>query len=339
MASPAWWTWLRDLLLRENDALASYRERITLPLGVLGLVLVVPFGLNNLIQGRVWIGLAVMLVAATLALDVWALRRGRPPPVPYALVTVPVIGAMMASVVQQGIFGMLWSYPLVLACYFVMSRRLALLLSAVVLVAMTGLVAWVLGPPVAVRVFATLLLTIGLINLVLNVLAQLQAALVEQAITDPLTGAHNRRHMEETLQRFCERNRRRAGEHALLLLDIDHFKLVNDQHGHEAGDDVLRALVQVARRHTRRTDRLFRIGGEEFALLLPDTSPEGALFAANALRERLAQAAMPREITVTVSIGLAALARGDEPADWLRRADAALYRAKEGGRNRVEVAA
>ena len=125
---------------------------------------------------------------------------------------------------------------------------------------------------------------------------------------------------------------------ALLLIDVDHFKRINDEHGHDVGDAVLCRLVEVVSTRKRSGDLLFRTGGEEFVLLLPQTLPEAALRVAEDLRQRLAQAELLPGRSVTVSIGVSALAPGQTAKAWTKAADQALYEAKRQGRNCVVVA-
>jgi len=128
------------------------------------------------------------------------------------------------------------------------------------------------------------------------------------------------------------------------MLDIDHFKQVNDTYGHPVGDRVLQAVTLACLDALRQNDSLGRLGGEEFVALLPGTDAEGALLVAERLRRQVAEAATVldeggAELRVTVSLGIAMLEPGEASAgDLLQRADAALYRAKEAGRNRVEMA-
>jgi diguanylate cyclase (GGDEF)-like protein len=160
-------------------------------------------------------------------------------------------------------------------------------------------------------------------------------------MTDEHTRLPNRRafftHAEESLARA-----RRGGEPlSLLALDIDHFKRINDTHGHEVGDRVLQRVAHGARSALRAADVVGRTGGEEFLALLPRTGPADAAEVAERLRravERLAVADLAAGLAVTVSVGVASLASGESIEDLVRRADAALYRAKQSGRNRVEVA-
>jgi diguanylate cyclase (GGDEF)-like protein len=121
----------------------------------------------------------------------------------------------------------------------------------------------------------------------------------------------------------------------LALLDLDHFKRVNDRHGHEAGDQLLRRFVDLVRRSTRATDRLFRFGGEEFVLLMEHTDEIGALRAFGNLQRHIHEELRAGGEPVTVSMGAAVLRHGENRDAWFARADAALYRAKQDGRDRL----
>ena len=174
-------------------------------------------------------------------------------------------------------------------------------------------------------------------------LKEKEASLTLLARTDTLTGLANRRHFIEQLNGEISRWRRTGQSTALLMADLDCFKRVNDTWGHAAGDEVLRHFSEVLRATLRRVDLPGRIGGEEFAILLPDSDAENAWAAAERLRQNIESE--PAEtafgpIPVTVSIGLTLLHENDESSDQpLLRADQALYRAKENGRNRVEYVA
>lgn len=168
----------------------------------------------------------------------------------------------------------------------------------------------------------------------------MRRSLQEQALRDALTGLHNRRHFDDALAHEAARAQRDGSVLGLALLDIDHFKAFNDEFGHPAGDAVLRAVGRAVQQAVRRSDIACRFGGEEIALLLPQSSAEGAIGHLEALCRRLAALELTFEgrrlPQVTVSIGVARVqgARIDA-ADLLRRADQALYAAKRQGRNRV----
>jgi diguanylate cyclase (GGDEF)-like protein len=169
----------------------------------------------------------------------------------------------------------------------------------------------------------------------------LEIELERLATTDPLSGALNRRHFTKCAEAEMSRSDRHGHELALLLIDIDHFKNINDTHGHQTGDEAIRALADTCRAMMRRSDYLGRMGGEEFAILLPETNGEAARQLAERLRVELSQLRLPGDkddVKFTVSIGVAHWrSERDDLESLLRRADTALYEAKRRGRNQVVV--
>ena len=163
-----------------------------------------------------------------------------------------------------------------------------------------------------------------------------------QAITDELTGLVNRRRFLDALRSEITKGQRLGGRLSVVLTDLDDFKLINDSFGHHAGDQVLLAFADLLRAHGRDVDVAARLGGEEFAILLPETGVDGASVVAERLRQSLSgrriRIAEKREVTVTASFGVAEHEEGQSVDELLRAADTALYRAKELGKNRVEGA-
>jgi diguanylate cyclase (GGDEF)-like protein len=172
---------------------------------------------------------------------------------------------------------------------------------------------------------------------------QLQNKLEEQANTDFLTGCHNRRHFFENAEQELLRIRRYGGEMSMLMLDLDHFKNINDKYGHQVGDTTLKKLVTVCQGLMREVDVIGRLGGEEFAIMLPKTGGELAFEVADRLCRAVAATEISLEDTnsalhFTTSIGVASLVKDDHHIDEIiNRADRALYKAKHGGRNRACV--
>jgi diguanylate cyclase len=165
-----------------------------------------------------------------------------------------------------------------------------------------------------------------------------------EAITDSLTGLANRRHFDQSLQLMAGEAMNDGKELSLLLVDIDHFKRINDTWGHQVGDQVLQLLAATLRGQLREHDLAARYGGEEFGILLPDTRVTDATLVANRLREAFERREMvAREGRqtigrITLSVGLARYEPGEALSEWVCRADTALYEAKQTGRNRVVVA-
>lgn len=162
--------------------------------------------------------------------------------------------------------------------------------------------------------------------------------MADLAMKDALTGIFNRRHFTARLDSEWKRVRRYGRPLSLLLLDIDHFKSINDRYGHDVGDQVIVAIARLCGTTTRDSDVAARIGGEEFAILLPETDLDDARAAAERLRVAVAErpiASNAGPIAVTVSIGTAPAGQAADPADFMKRTDEALYAAKRGGRNCV----
>jgi len=165
--------------------------------------------------------------------------------------------------------------------------------------------------------------------------------LQELALRDGLTGLLNRRYWESCLEREFARHQRYDNPVSLVIFDIDHFKRVNDTYGHQTGDEVIRETARITSQLVRETDFAGRYGGEEFVVLLPGTTLDGAAQFAERLRSTIERQQIDYQgspLTFTISLGVATLA--DDMAGYqalLERADKALYQSKEGGRNRVTV--
>ncbi|MEZ0313205.1 MAG: GGDEF domain-containing protein [Myxococcota bacterium] len=158
---------------------------------------------------------------------------------------------------------------------------------------------------------------------------------------DGLTQAYNKRYFQETLERELNRSQRYGRAMSLVMFDIDHFKQINDTHGHLAGDYVLRELANIVSQNIRREDVFARYGGEEFSLILPEVELEGAAQVCEKLRSKIEEKHFmfaQKRIKVTVSLGIRTAGRGEQDitgTDFIAQADAKLYEAKQGGRNRV----
>jgi diguanylate cyclase len=170
----------------------------------------------------------------------------------------------------------------------------------------------------------------------ISALEQTLSQATRDALTDGLTGLANRRALDAALRDAAPLG---GCEVSLLLLDIDHFKAINDNYGHQAGDEALRLIAQTIAGMVRHTDLAARYGGEEFAVLLPSTGRAGALSLAEALRAGIAARRLAlgggAPVSVTVSVGAASCEPGETPLAWVARADVALYLAKQAGRDRA----
>lgn len=323
-------------LIREN-VFESFQERIIYPLAAGVSLVFAPLAVNHFRQGNYALAILIVTVVLMLVIDAIAIHLKKPAPVPYPMVLVVASSGVGIAMLTQGIDGALWCYPAVMAGYFVLQRRAANILGIALLGIATGVIYADTDPATTLRFFLSLAFCLVIVNILLDVLDTVHGKLLAQSLTDPLTGAFNRRHMDTCLHNMLERYRRSGAAGSVLIIDIDRFKQINDCHGHMKGDKVLRDVVGLIDERSRKLDTVFRMGGDEFLVLLPDTHATQARVVAEHLRAAVEATQMLSEETITVTVGISEIAPGDAESDLLKRADAALYRAKEAGRNRVEV--
>ncbi len=261
-----------------------------------------------------------------------------------------------AGAVDGGRAAMHWVPVAFVVAYIALDARLAArvalgILLGVVLVAAPAFLA---GPETGERIgsaqeFVQVILAYVVTLVALSFFAGLPQRLVrwrdtalemrELAFSDALTGLANRRWAEAQLDLELARSERYGGGFAVIVVDIDHFKRLNDAHGHAVGDEVLIGLAATLRRSLRASDRVARWGGEEFLVFAPETPLPAAIELAEVLRRQAASTPLGNGLLVTISLGVAGWRAGDTRGTLVERADAALYRAKGSGRDRVVVAA
>jgi len=322
-----------------GDPLASgtdFRLKSTLGVGLGGVALLAPFSINHLIQGRMLLGVGTGLIVLAMAAMAWLGRQGHYRPwLVFALITPVTLVFLFEALREQGVIGVLWCFPAILLFYFTLPERQAWLSNAA-LFAMALPMAWsILDTSVAARVAATLLGVSMFSAIFVRVIAVQQRALEARAVSDALTGLHNRTLLPATLEQAMEQARRTGLPMTLLAFDLDQFKEINDTHGHQAGDAVLQAVAQILQSRIRRSDRAFRLGGEEFLAFLYGTDKEQGFRVAEELRSAVEARTLIPDRPVTVSVGIAAYSGDPDWESWVRRCDENLYGAKARGRNVV----
>jgi diguanylate cyclase (GGDEF)-like protein len=298
---------------------------------------VLPFALYRLAVGPVAVALldfAIIAIVAAAIAHVW--RGGEIEPA-ARVVTAVMAAGVLGAVAIIGPLATQWIYPYVLAAFLVTGRRWAVGASTATLAGLL-LIPDAYGSALQAAAHTTTGALTAAFAYVFAQRADRQHAHLHRLAThDELTGALNRRSLARELERAVEAAHVDGGTASLAVLDLDRFKEINDTHGHDAGDRVLGEFARLVRGATRRSDRLFRTGGEEFLLLLPGADAAALAQLCEALRQatrtRLEAGAAP----VTVSIGAAVFRPGEPTRDWLARADRAMYRAKREGRDRVVI--
>jgi diguanylate cyclase (GGDEF)-like protein len=282
-----------------------------------------------------FVDVGIISIMLLLFLYVYVSRRTRTAGI---LMALGFISAALMATLLLGTREVYWAFPALMLAYFMLDTRQATILTGGFAGCFLAIV-WDELPAVDLTKICLALVTTVLLANAFALTNRRQMAYLRRMVNiDPLTGAGNRRAQNLKLDSACaifQRNERAA---SVLLLDIDFFKQINDTHGHIVGDRILVELSELIKRSTRATESLYRYGGEEFVVVAEQTSLEAAVNLAEKLRSQTEQELFARGIRITVSIGVAQLQRGEEKEDWLRRADAALYRAKGRGRNKVIVA-
>lgn len=234
--------------------------------------------------------------------------------------------------------GLLWAYLVLWIDFLILPRRLAIPCSLII-IATLATSSDLFGSPLHQISWTTVAVLMSGSGLVFtNRMREQQRMLSKLATIDPLTGAGNRRLMQHDLEQVTAEHRRSQRPATLVVLDLDHFKRINDEFGHEAGDKVLEQFVTMLRDALRTEDGLYRLGGEEFVVLLRGMEAETTATSLNQLHKRLSGQVHSPGSPLHFSAGAAILRQGENWSQWLARADHALYEAKRNGRNRLIIA-
>lgn len=299
---------------------------------------ILPFAVYRFISGNILAGvLDCAIVLTIIAAVVYAWWSDQTRGAAWFVVVTTTAGCIAVATLF-GLPGLFWLYAVVLSNFMLLRPKEAVMVTCLAL-AVLAIHGKAFDSVLQLSMFAVSVSVVSLFAFIFAYRAELQRRQLQTlASHDPLTGAANRRSMEEELQVAIEMSRRERLPCGLAMLDLDHFKRINDHHGHAAGDQVLIDVVDLIRASTRKIDRLFRFGGEEFVLLLPGADAAALHTIIENLRMRIGESLQSRGEAITVSIGAAALRPHEQWEAWLARADVALYQAKHAGRNRGMVA-
>ncbi len=323
---------------RKIDLLSAYKTRVLYLSSIVTIILLLPLTVANLVEGYFLLSGAIISFVAVLSVNLLGLPNENHRPFTMALVLATMVAVMLISISQRGTYGIFWPFPLVLFLSFGLSRWLATIYASVLVIAATVAAGIYLEQGAAFRSLLALTAVVIFTNIFLSFIDILHQRLLEENIRDPLTNALNRRTLDDVLSDAVERRRRSKTPASLLIIDLDHFKVFNDTYGHAVGDEALRSVARAIEESRRRLDKFFRLGGEEFLLLLPDTPLDGAKLVADKLLEVIRELTISDSLHVSASIGISDLAPGEDVETWIERADNALYEAKKAGRDRFAVA-
>jgi diguanylate cyclase (GGDEF)-like protein len=326
-------------LTGELVALPRYREITFRFVSVAFTLMLILLGIWHLLVDRSGLGVMTIILSIPLLWHCWMqLIFGKSLLSPAAMFSIVGL-ALVVSFYFGDASTLYWAPVLIVAFHFVLERKVALRFNSLFLVLLIP-AAWFALSGSNLLMFLLSQVFIGVLTGVFNwVVFRQEQKLQQVAVRDPLTQAFNRRSMMERLEHTIQLHQRYDTVASLMLLDLDHFKKVNDQLGHNVGDSALKEVVRLLHQRLRRTDVLFRYGGEEFVVLLAATEAPVALQLAQQCCRLIREARILPRRTLTVSCGVAEIVAGESELAWLERCDKALYRAKNGGRNQARLAA
>jgi len=322
------------------EELPDFLVKSTLGVAFASIVLLVPYTVNNFIQGRYLLGALTTVISLICAVNSFYCLRGEYHTWINLLGIAPAVTVTICvALFNLGVMASFWAYLGVLSLYFILPERLAWNAN-VAFMALVLPVAWqVLDQAVFTRFTIMLCVTSIFAAIFIRIITEQQAMLKQLSITDALTGLYNRTLLHDSLEHAINQSQRSDTPVSLIMIDLDHFKRVNDEFGHDVGDTALKSLGGYLRHRFRGSDRVFRIGGEEFLALVHDADERQSKAIAEDLRKNIASLSLVPDRPVTASIGVSALTPDLDWEDWMKRCDDNLYGAKSAGRNRVSGAA
>jgi len=283
--------------------------------------------------------LAAMLFAfvCLTSIDTNAFHKGRTLPININIIVSTLVLSLVLTIYYLGISTTVWAYPISIALIYLLPEKPAIIFNSIIFSFVTGYYFLNLDAITASRVSFSLFITMLFSKIIANHIHKLNQDLIYESIRDPMTGALNRRQLSTYLDTSLANKKRNNINSAILLFDIDHFKYINDTFGHDVGDVVIKKLVDIIKKHSRELDILFRIGGEEFILLIQNIDITTTQEVAESLRKKIAKECITNNHPVTVSVGVCTSHSILSSDTWIKYADTALYRAKNSGRNQVQV--
>ncbi len=315
--------------------LQDFRDRTWMVLGWVIVPFLLPFSINHFIQNRYILGLLAIAIMLILSVNSFSLFKRNKQLLPVWLIFIFLLMSLIYLIHAMGSTTLFWCFPTLFVMGFVIERTKARAMTVISLLILIPFSFYITNIELASRFVFTLCMICFFSDILVGYLIKLQEKLSKLAVHDPLTNALNRRQLDFYLSEAIEETKRDFGPASLVLIDIDHFKEVNDTLGHEAGDDVLKDVVNILHNRQRRLDHVFRIGGEEFLILLRNTEFQHAITTAESLRKYVEENELISGQSLTVSLGVAEYKAGESSNEWLARADVNLYEAKNLGRNRV----
>ncbi|MBT3011538.1 MAG: GGDEF domain-containing protein [Candidatus Thiodiazotropha sp. (ex Lucina aurantia)] len=316
----------------------EFHLKSTFWLSVTAATLILPFAFYHLTHQHVGIGIGAVITSLSLYLVAWSCHKKTYKTI-YTFVWLTPFTTLFVAYLTNllGITGTYWCYSTLILYYFMMSERQAWISNIIFALVNIPLVWHLFETHEAIRFTVTFSLVSAYSAIFLHIIAIQYSELQKMAITDKLTDVYNRTLLKDSLEQAIHQANRTNTAFTLIIMDVDHFKKINDELGHEIGDHVLMQLGAFLKDFLRDSDKIFRIGGEEFLILLYNTDEANSVDIAEKIRKGIENLSLIPDRTVTVSIGVAGLSSVTDWKQWMKTCDKNLYEAKNSGRNRVAV--
>lgn len=325
--------------LNNAPNLPDFLVKSTLGIALVSILIVTPFTIKNFAIGQYLLGAFTLLLTTLCTINAYLCYRGN-----YHLslnlfgIAPAIIIAIEYTLYELGVIASYWPYLGVLGFYFMLPEKPAWIAN-IIFIATISPIAWhILDPAVAIRFMAVLLGLSFFAFLSMREIFKQHQMLKQLSTTDPLTGLNNRLLLKNAIDHAINQSARSNIAMSLLMFDIDHFKKINDEHGHNVGDSILGSIGELLQNFFRKDDTIFRIGGEEFLVLIHNANGAACYKIAEKLRLKIEHAPLLPNHPVTVSIGICELQPDMNSTSWMKQCDDTLYLAKTNGRNQVVTA-
>lgn len=315
----------------------SNEEYMLLTLSFGGAIAITPFAFIRFLGGDLLvtvIDLVLVLAMVAVGVYVYITKRIDSASVMLSVLTLGALTVIVHLRAQSAVF---WAYPTMVGIYFLLTPRLAIRLTLLAAISMVPALYAEMATIPFVAVCLTLIVNSVFAYMFANRMKTQEHKLRQLVRRDPLTGAWNRRALDEKMDEIITLHKRIKQTASLIAIDVDHFKSINDNYGHAMGDQVLVKMVDIIGAVIRDTDSMYRIGGEEFVVLLIGSPQDPALNIAERIRALVESSDIIEDMTITISLGVAELNQVESGDEWMHRADKGMYEAKHRGRNRVCV--
>ncbi len=322
-----------------DDSVPNFVIKSTKNIALVSAVIIAPFVVINIYQEKYWLALGIFFLICLYLLSAYRCHQNKYS-LPLSLFGIaPIITLISAfALYKLGIAASFWSFPAIFVLYFVLPLRFAAVINFIFLVGILPISFNAMALNEFIRFYMVLIGTSGFVFMCIKEIENQQHSLTKLSNTDVLTGLNNRSLLDQSLEQAINLNRKYKTSMTLLMIDLDHFKKVNDIFGHATGDNVLKQASILMRNNVKASDIIFRIGGEEFLVLLNGLDTSNSEMVAELLRQSIEAYEFIPDHQVTASIGVCELKSHNTPKDWMSQCDERLYIAKVDGRNKVVCA-